>query len=90
MPRALRNDDAIVGLHPVTYAIDPDLAFAALNAKELIAIIVNFFADLITGLDRHEDKLNVVAGVENAPEVVVVLSPLFDVVNKTFHNGLYI
>ena len=47
--RPLRNDDAVVRLHRMTNAVDPDFALSRLDAEKLVAVVVNLFADLLTG-----------------------------------------
>ena len=82
---ALGHDDPIIRLDLVADTIDPDFAFAALDAEELVPVVVDFLSDFIAGLDRHEDKLEVMPGVQYAAEIVVFFRQLFDVVDETLH-----
>ena len=88
VPRALGHDDAVIGLHLVALAVDPDFAAAGLDAEELIAVVVNFLADFIAGLDGHQDELKIVPGIKHAAEFVVFLGKLFDIANEALHACL--
>jgi hypothetical protein len=83
--RALRHDDSIVRLDLVADTIDPDLPFAALDTEELVPVVVDFLTNFVTRLNRHEDKLQVMPGIQHAAEIVVVFRQLFDVVDETLH-----
>lgn len=83
----LGYDDAIVRLNCITDAIDPDFSRTAFDAEKLVAVVMDFFADLIPGLDRHEDELQVVSGIEHAAKVVVVFRQLLDVIDKALHDA---
>jgi hypothetical protein len=61
-------------------------AGACLDAEELIAIVVDFFADFLARLDRHQDQLEIVTGVEDLAEEVVLLGQLLDVVDESLHD----
>ena len=50
--RVLGHDDSIVRLDLVAYTIDPDFAFAAFDAEELVPVVVDFLADFVTRLNR--------------------------------------
>jgi len=88
VPGALRDDDPVVRLHGVTNAVDPDFALARLDAEELVAVVVDLFADLLTGRNGHEDELQIVAGVENAAKVCVLFRQTFDIVDEALHESL--
>ncbi|MCK0103865.1 MULTISPECIES: hypothetical protein [Pseudohalocynthiibacter] len=79
------NDDTVIGLYLIGHIVDPDFAASRFKTKELIAIVVNFFADFFARLERHEHQLDVFASIENFTEVVVSFGQLFDVVCKTLH-----
>ena len=82
---ALRHDHPVVGSNLVAHAVDPDFTFAAFDAEELVTVIVNFLADLITGLDRHQDQLKIVAGVKHPAEIAVFLGQFLNVVDELLH-----
>src|SRR5689334_5802833 len=81
-----RDDDRVVILDRVARAVDDDLAFAFLDAEELVAVLVHFLADVLAGLQRHQHELQVLAGVEHAAEIVVLLRDPLDVIDKSFHR----
>lgn len=83
--RALGYDDPVICLDLVADAIDPDFAFATLNAEELVPVVVDFLSDFLARLDRHEDKLEVIPGVQHAAEIVAFFRQCFDVVDGTLH-----
>lgn len=66
--------------------INPDLAFAAFDPEELVTVVVHFLADLVTRLDRHVDKLEIMTLVKHPPKILFVLRKLLDVIDKTFHG----
>jgi hypothetical protein len=49
---------------------------------------MNFLSNLVAGLYGHEDKLEIVASVEDATEVVVLFRKFLDIVNKALHPSL--
>src|SRR5690606_38155099 len=84
--RAGRDDDGVVGPDRRRLAVDVDLAGPPLDAEELIAVVMHFLADLLAGIERHQDELEVLAGVEHAAKVGVPLSQLLDVVGEALHG----
>jgi hypothetical protein len=46
---------------------------------------VHLLADVASGRKRHQDQLEIVAGVEDPPEVAVLDGALFDIVAIAFH-----
>src|SRR5690606_17758520 len=84
--RAGRDDDGVIGPDRRRLAVDADLAGPPLDAEELIAVVMHFLADLLAGVERHQDELEVLAGVEHAAKVGVPLSQLLDVVGEALHG----
>jgi hypothetical protein len=58
---------------------------ALLNAKELIHGWMNLISDGLTGLQGHQDELNVLSGEEHMPKVAILFGELLKVANKRFH-----
>jgi hypothetical protein len=85
MARALWYDDPVIGLDSVARPIDPDLSFTGFDAEELIAVVMDFVADLVPRLNRHENKLKIISCVENTPKLIVFLGQFLDVVDKALH-----
>jgi hypothetical protein len=61
VPRPGRDEHRRVGLDLAGGAVDGNLAIARLDAKELIAVVVDLLADLLAGLERHQHQLKVPA-----------------------------
>jgi hypothetical protein len=72
----------------VAYAIDHDRAMALFDAKELIMGRMGFHADVLTGVQGHQDKLQVFAGVKNLPEGSVFLGQRFDIGKIALHGDV--
>jgi len=53
----LGNDDTVIGLHIVAFAIDPDFTASLFDPEKLVAVVVDFLADLVAGLERHQHQL---------------------------------
>ena len=88
MTCALWNDDPVIRPHGMTKAVNPDFALARLDAEELVAVVVDLFADLLTGRNGHEDELQIVAGVENTAKFCVLSRQTFDIVDEALHESL--
>lgn len=88
VPGAGRNDDAVIRLHPVADAINPDFAFARFDTKKLVTILMGFDPNLVTRLYRHQDQLQVCSRVENAAEITVFLGQSLDIVYKALHSDV--
>jgi hypothetical protein len=73
MPRARGHDDGMIFLHLRANAVDHNLAFALLDAEELVAVIVHLLANLVARLQRHQHELHLLAGVEDTAEIAVLL-----------------
>jgi len=86
--RALRHNNTVIGFDFVTCAVDPNFTLARFDTEELVAVIMDLLSNLVTWLDGHEDKLKIVASVENATEVVVLFRKFLDIVNKAPHPYL--
>ena len=87
MTNSRRHDHRVVlaDLHAVSR--DDHLALALLDTEELVVILVDILAGLLAGLERHQNQLHVLAGIENAPIVLVLLSQLLNVLDKALHDG---
>ena len=81
------NDDAVVGLHGMYRPVDSNLAAASFETKELVAIVVDLFADFLAWFQRHQNKLEVLACVKHLPKEIVFFSQLLNVVRKAMHAG---
>jgi hypothetical protein len=81
------HKDSIAILDFRRLAIDPNFAVSLFQAEELIAVGVHFLADLLTGLQGHEHKLKVLAGVQNAPEIRIGICQVFDIGNEAPRRG---
>jgi hypothetical protein len=46
---------------------------------------MHFFANLVAGLDRHQNQLEIVPSVKNPTEIVVLLSELLNIGDETLH-----
>src|SRR5205085_1524904 len=88
VPRAGGHDHRELVLDMIGNPINVDNAGPLLDAEELVAVLVNLFADLIAGLQRHGDELQMVARVEHPAEVLVLDRPLLDIVAIAFHPSL--
>jgi hypothetical protein len=86
--RSRGNDDREIVLDAVGYSVDVDHAVALLDPEELVTILVNLLADLIPGLKRHRDELEVVPGVEDSSKILVLDRDLLDIVAIAFHRVL--
>jgi len=87
---ALRDDDPVVGFDLMDRAVDRDFSLSSLDPEKLVTIIVNLFADLFAGLDRHQHELEVVAGVQHTAEVAVSFGQALNVAGKAFHDMILI
>ncbi len=63
-------------------ALDLDNPGPTLDAEELIAVTVNFAADLFASPQRHHHQLNVVGGVHYGAKVLVGLTQFLNVPHK--------
>ena len=69
-------------------AVDIDGALPFLEAEELVAVLMDLLADLLARLQRHQHQLQMLAGVEDVPEVLIVDRQLVDIVAKAaLHVG---
>ena len=48
---------------------------------------MDFFTNLVTRLNGHQHELQGLAGVENVPEIRILLGQLFDVGHEALHGG---
>src|SRR5690606_38724974 len=85
---ACRHDDRIVAFDLRTLAVDHDRALALFNPEELVPVVVDLFADLSPGLDRHQDQLQVLARVEHSPKIAVLFRQFLNVRNESLHLSL--
>src|SRR5690606_29775372 len=74
-----RDQRRPVALDAGAVAIDDDLALAFLHPDELVDLLVHLLADLTSRRERHQHELQVLAGVEDAAEILVLLGQLFDI-----------
>jgi hypothetical protein len=58
---------------------------ALFDAEELVMCLVGFHADILAGLQSHEDELQVMARVKNVPEGCVLFRQRFDVSRVAVH-----
>ena len=65
------DDHREIVLDPVGDAVDADLALALLDAEELVAVLVHLLADVAAGRQRHQHQLEILAGVEDAAEILI-------------------
>ncbi|MCZ7620834.1 MAG: hypothetical protein M5U32_21870 [Myxococcota bacterium] len=49
---------------------------------------MDFLADVVAGLDRHQHELQILSRIEHAPEIAVLLGELLDIVHKATHVDL--
>src|SRR5688500_16191349 len=80
-----RDDHAAAVLHVVAIVIDVHLAAARLKAEELVAVLMNFRANLLARLERHQHQLEMLAGIEHPTEVGVAGGLPLDVVMISLH-----
>ena len=85
MARAGGHDHREIVLDPVVHPVDPDHALAFLDAEELVAVLVHLLADVAAGRQRHQHQLEVLAGVEDAAEILVGDRRLLDIVDIALH-----
>src|SRR6185369_2205243 len=83
--RPSRHDNRKISAHLVFDTVNVDRAFALLEAKELVAVGVNLHADLLGGLERHQNELEISASVENPSEILVLNGSSLDVIAISFH-----
>src|SRR6185437_14280172 len=88
MASAGRHNDRAVTFDLRAMTVDNDLALTFFDAKKLVAVVVDFFSDLAAGLDRHQDQLEVLACIEDSPEIIIFLGQLLDICYKAFHLEL--
>ena len=75
------------GSHDLVHrAIDRDFSLSSLYPEELVTVIMDLFAELFPGLDRHQHQLEIVPGVQYAAEVGVLLGEALNIVGKAFHD----
>jgi len=89
MPRTGRYDHGHIGPDPAHIAVDQDFAFAVLDTEELIAVVVNLFADLLAGLKRHQHELHICCRIKNTAKIRVSFGQFLDVINKSTHEMLH-
>ena len=82
-----RNNDTVIRFHFVGHVIYPHFAFTGFDTEKLVTIIMDLFADIITGLNRHHNQLQALTRIENTAKIVVLFRQLFNVVYKTLHRG---
>jgi hypothetical protein len=87
MARASRHENSVVALDLGPLTIDPDLVLAFFNAEELIAISVDFLADLFAWFKGHENKLEMLARIHHPPKIRIVLGQIFDICDKSLHDA---
>jgi hypothetical protein len=87
MARASRHENSVIALDLGTLTIDPDLVLAFFNAEELIAISVDFLADLFGWFKGHENELKMLARKHHAPKIRIVLGQIFDICDKPPHDA---
>ena len=80
MPRPGRNDHGEIPLDAIVDPVDPHDAAAFFKTEELVAILVHFLADVAACRQGHQHQLQVMAGIENAPEIVVSDGQLLNIV----------
>jgi hypothetical protein len=80
-------DDRHVGLNRRDLAVDDHFALSLFDTEELVPVGVDFLADLVAGLQHHQHELQLLAGVENAAEVGVILGQIFNIVDKAIHGS---
>jgi hypothetical protein len=51
-----------------------------------VAVLVDLLADLLARLERHQDELEIFAGIEDAAEILIGGRRLFDIVDITLHR----
>lgn len=78
MQHAGGDEDVVAGTHGGRLPVQDRFAFTFDEEENLIAL-VGLFADLLAGLERHDDELRVLARLEDLPEELV-LSCELDVV----------
>jgi hypothetical protein len=86
--RAGRNDDGEVALDVRLEAVDPDFPLALLDPEELVTVRMDLLADFLARLDGHQHELELLAGVQHASEIRVVLGHVLDVVDEPSHGSV--
>src|SRR3989344_6184510 len=84
VPRAGRDDDDRAIFNRVFVAIKDGLARTLLATEELVERM-HFLADILAGLQVHEDELAILRGIEDVPEVLVLKGQPFDISDESFH-----
>ena len=82
--RPRRNEDRVTAVDFGRFAVDPYFSLPFFDSEKLIGARVHFLADLFTGLQGHEDELNILSCIQYAPEIRIVICQLLDVRNKAF------
>lgn len=88
MASTLRHNDAVIGFYFIGFSVYPDLAFSLFDPEKLITVIMDFHTDLVPRLEGHQHKLQIVAGVQYAAEVIILFRQSFDIVDKSLHLNI--
>ena len=88
MPRTGWNDNGGVAFDFRLGALDPYFAGSFLYPKELGSVLMDLFADFLSGPQRHQHKLHLGRSVENTAKIRILLGHLFNVADEAFHGDL--
>ncbi len=79
------NNHSVVGLNLIGNPINPDIPIPCFKSKELVAVTMDFFANILTGLPRHEHQLNSLTCIKDLPKLFILFGRLFDIIYKAFY-----
>jgi hypothetical protein len=66
-------------------AVEDELGSAFLDPKELVNLFMHLVADRFLGLQAHHHELQMLAGEQDLPKVLVLFGLLFDRSNIATH-----
>src|SRR6478609_5322801 len=87
MTGAGRYDRGAAVLDRIAVVVDVDRAAAFLEAEELVAVLMDFGADLLAGLKGHQHELEMVSGVKHPAKIAIVRRQLLDIVMIALHGS---
>lgn len=90
MAGACWHEEGVVAFDLVGDAVDQEVPLALLDAEKLIAIGMNFLPDIVSGAQRHQDELKMLARVEDAPKIGICLGEILNVADETLHDGVFL
>jgi hypothetical protein len=79
------HDDRVVSFDLGPIAVDPDFACPGFEAEKLIAVVMDFFPDLVARLERHQNELEMVACVQDTAKIGIFDGQRFNVADKSLH-----